>query len=325
MNETREAIANVFIEAGWSANWKTDDPTILTYSQNCGGSWNVGGIAPDGVMRWKNTGIAPDGPETPDDPVEAARVLVASVVSPPVTKLGIDWPPHIPEEAYVQAEQYRQRAEGEAAGDPAEAEPDSIGFGNDAVAEGDDGSAAPGDAGGGGALQPYAGQDGPGDSDREYAFDADYEEVGEELGAELLDSGELDLPALTDEAAILEGADPWGATPPTEHAQDRFIGLDDLDRRRSLRIGDVIRYGNSLMPKWNASDDARLSTLRNFTMGVSEGRWPDNPTQRVELDTLEATLGRINEIKNARDAKVEFLESATREQIESFIVEADWP
>lgn len=136
--------------------------------------------------------------------------------------------------------------------------------------------------------------------------------------------------ALTDDfaGALLEGAD-LGAEVLEENEpeapQDRFYGLDDLDRRRSLRIGDVMRYARSLMPYWTTNEDAALTELRNFAMGVSEGRWPNDPARQGELDLLEATLGQMSAIVKARDERVEFLEGASRAEIETFDPEADWP
>lgn len=105
----------------------------------------------------------------------------------------------------------------------------------------------------------------------------------------------------------------------------RFYGLDDLDRRRSLRIGDVIRHAKTLMPFWTTNEHAEMVELRNFVMGVSEKRWDDDPVRRERLEELEATRRRINQIEDARDAKVEFLEGASRAEVEAFDVEADWP
>lgn len=75
-------------------------------------------------------------------------------------------------------------------------------------------------------------------------FDADFTE-GEDLGSELLDAHDT----------ILEGGDPWSTPelpapepidfapdeiePEPENDQARFYGLDDLDRVKRLRIGDV--------------------------------------------------------------------------------------
>lgn len=82
-----------------------------------------------------------------------------------------------------------------------------------------------------------------GDEPGEYT-DADFTE-GEDLGSELLDAHDT----------ILEGGDPWSTPelpapepidfapdeiePEPENDQARFYGLDDLDRVKRLRIGDV--------------------------------------------------------------------------------------
>ena len=210
------------------------------------------------------------------------------------------------------------------ASEPAEEVADSVSLGGNPVAEEAAeslGSADAGPAGGGGSLQPYDGQDGPGDSERDYAFDADFEEAGEpddELGAELLDDYVRD-PSLL--------AEPEAEAPATDEPQGgaQFIFGDNLDQMRTAAIGLVMRHARTLMPFWTTDSDVALIELRNFTMGVSEGRWPDDAGRREELDGLEATLSRIGAITQARDAKVEFLESASREEIEAFDYADGWP
>lgn len=156
-------------------------------------------------------------------------------------------------------------------------------------------------------------------------MDADFTEP-QDLGAELLDEYEAELPAL-EGADVLpaEDSDYFVPREKAEPPQDRIYGLDDLDRVRAVAIHRVRLYANGLMPPWYPDDDARLATLRNFAMGVSEKRWDDEPAKQLELNALETTVRRINEIKNARDAKAEFLENATREEVGAFVVEADWP
>jgi hypothetical protein len=280
----------------------------------------VGGLAPDGLTQYvKNWAQIKAGDplysaDTPDEPHEAAQWLVDRY-APVAAKESS------PEEpiTYVLAP---VSEEGESLGDERETEngdyPEGVsGEIRDTVFREESGprSDAPDDgrnvAVGNGSELPEA------------AFDADF--TIEDLGAE-------------DELAEVEGADTFAELPapdpedfaPEELAdeqapQDRFIGLDDLDRRRSLRIGDTIRHANTLMPAWSDVDQARLGTLRNFAMGVSEGRWNDDPAQKVELDALETTLRRINEIKEARDQKVVFLERADRAGVEGFVVEEGWP
>ncbi|MEQ1491717.1 MAG: hypothetical protein ABL932_14335, partial [Terricaulis sp.] len=98
------------------------------------------------------------------------------------------------------------------------------------------------------------------------AVDADFTE-GEDLGSELLDAHDT----------ILEGGDPWSTpelpapdpidfapdeiAPEPENDQARFYGLDDLDRVRSLRIGDV------------ATEALRLTTMIEQIVSEQEGEF----------------------------------------------------
>lgn len=116
------------------------------------------------------------------------------------------------------------------------------------------------------------------------------------------------------------------ASEATEEAPgSQFIFGDNLDQMRTAAIGLVMRHARTLMPFWTTDSDTALIELRNFAMGVAEGRWADDAGRKEELQTLEATLSRITAITSARDAKVEFLESASREEIEAFDHEAGWP
>lgn len=130
-----------------------------------------------------------------------------------------------------------------------------------------------------------------------------------------------------DEAYIRSVADASEASPEPEPdaGGSQFIFGDNLDQMRTAAIGLVMRHARAIMPTWSIEDDTALVELRNFTMGVSEGRWPDDAGRRADLDALEATLARLNAIARARDEKVEFLESAGREDIAAFDATAGWP
>lgn len=107
--------------------------------------------------------------------------------------------------------------------------------------------------------------------------------------------------------------------------QDRFYGLDDLDRRKTVAIGLVMRHAKALMPFWSTNEDAALAELRNFAMGVAEQRWADDAGRQAELGELEAARRRIGQIERVRDAKIEQIEASDREAFEAFDPEAGWP
>ena len=217
----------------------------------------------------------------------------------------------------------------------AEASPSPVDIGADAAPEVGDGGAEDGAGDRGGDLLAASGPEGAGDSDEDI-LDAEYADIAANAGDLLaledqsepvaLEGGDID--PLLIEAIAAEEAEAAPAEPdPAPNFSDgmRFYGLDDLDRRRSLRIGDVSRYAITLKAPWGPQEDARLVELRNFAMGVAEDRWPDDEELRAELTALESMLGRNNAIDQALQAKVTFLNGASREEVEAFVVEDGWP
>ena len=104
-----------------------------------------------------------------------------------------------------------------------------------------------------------------------------------------------------------------------------FIFGDNLDQKRTAAIGLVVQIALQKMPAITPADDARLAELRNFTLGVSEGRWANDPGKQAELEGLELIASLARQVEATRDAKVAFLVAANREQIEAFDPESDWP
>lgn len=51
-------------------------PHAFGYAKQDGDHWIIGGLY-EGAPYWKHTGLRPDGPDTPDDPIAAARWLDA--------------------------------------------------------------------------------------------------------------------------------------------------------------------------------------------------------------------------------------------------------
>lgn len=330
--DPREEVAQIFTSAGWTAGKGEGWDGQFIYRNTS----IVGGIAPNGASVVKNVERIPPGhpqhsEDTPDTLVEAAQWLVARYANPLTTEATLD--PAALQSEEVETPQHE--SDGETGEEQSDEDAAALGAGGDEL--GADGDVHLRHPAGMGELDEGSaeGVDAPGDANADSQraepdlIDADFEAI-DQLGSE------DDL--LTDEQLILEGGDPWAApelpAPPvqdfapdelTEPGAGAFIFGDNLDQLRTAAIGRVIRHANTLMPPWSPDDHARLVTLRNFAMGVSEGRWDDDAAQSTELNALETALRRINEIKAARDAKVEFLEAATRPQIEGFTIEADWP
>lgn len=288
----------------------------------------VGGIAPGGDLYVKSLdAVLPGDPrygyDTPDEYHEAAAWLIEHVRNPAIQALET---PHATNDlgaGYAGAGMdFAYRADDPIGGGG------SAGFGPDDVVGGGAGSRLPESEGSGSGPRYDAGEDAlceGGDPGAGYgeAIDADFSEFGDEP-AGLEGADELGGEML--EFAPSPGQAPRSTRKPEPfQGQDRFIGLDDLDRRRLLRIGETIRYAKTLLPPWSGGDHNRLVELRNFVMGVSEGRWPDRPAFREELVELEATRGAVSAIEAARDAKVAFLEAASREEVDGYAIEADWP
>ena len=296
-NDTERAIAAVFIEAGWAPHFG-----LRGYCKPAGKGWLVGG-APDPskplVTHMKVTEKDADSPDTPDDPVEAARWLVARFPVAPAAE---------PEQTPAHEAHSETGAEAAAtAADGVGGYDELVGMDDSSVSVGDDLSvrlpAGLGDMDAGGAEGLDEVSDGDADEFRSEASvaDADFSEPLPELGQELAEEH------------------------PEEYAASVAIFGDNLDQKRTAAIGLVMRHARSLMPFWTSDSDIALIELRNYAMGAAEGRWAQDEHRARELQEMEATLSRMNAIAAARDAKVEFLESATREEVEAFDPEANWP
>lgn len=227
------------------------------------------------------------GPDTPDEAHEAAAWLVAKFPA------RVQTPGH-EGDGETGEEGPDQSGEDELSGDLLTSVPE----GGAGVADGADAGGE-----GGGWLV------GAGVAGEEWADEAG----GAGSGGSEPDSLALDLGA----EVLEEHAD--------EFAGSQFIFGDNLDQRRTAAIGLVMQAALARMPAWTDTDTARLSELRNFAMGVSEGRWNDDAAARDELEALESRLRLRSRIVAHRDALVEFLNAASREEVEGFDPDTGWP
>lgn len=262
----------------------------------------VGGIPPDGVgAHIKTVSQIPPGhplysPDTPDEPHEAAQWLVdrfnaERAANALHTEVVLPPPRIVLDEPEELAEDSGDDAHGKAS-EPVAAAADSADVGGaDDRFEGDDR---------GQTAEYHRGRDEELDAAVVSSpIDADFSEPAPELGQELAEEH------------------------PEEFGGAAFIFGDNLDQRRTAAIGMVMQAALRRLPA--PIDYAQLSELRNFTMGVSEGRFADSPAKRDELDALETTERTRRRIEQARDDKVAGLMSASREEIEAFDPEAGWP
>lgn len=289
--DPREEVAQIFTSAGWTAGVKDGWDGQFIF----GSSIVVGGTDPWGVPR-VTTQPSMSRPE-------AAAWLVQHAIeqapNPLTTEATLD-------PIALQTE------EGESLGDESNGETGEASDGGSGVF-----------AGSGDAVSDSSELDGSESVDAsgsEYAalqvesdpIDADF--TIEDLGG-------------PDEQLALGGADPEDFAPdefaPQEDQSGAFIFGDNLHQLRTAAIGLVVQSALTRLPA--AMDYAKLSELRNFAMGVSENRWPDDPAKRDELDALEAIERRRRAIETERDAKVAWIVEASREDLEAFDPEANWP
>ena len=277
-----------------AAGWKPHD------------GWNVYtrgtlvmGFSPDGMhFDVKNWAADVHGPDYPDDPVGAAQWLVSLRAVKFTTEATLDPVAFQSEEV----ENLQDESNGETGEETQAAEREGPGSTSELLDAGCDGAAFS-------ELEP---------------IDADF--TIEDLGGP---DETLELPAPDPEDFAPED---FAHDPEPEAPQDRFIGLDDLDRVRSLRIGDV------------ATEALRLTTMIEQAVSEQEGEFSNIQAYVVsnldkhtgaftpQDDASRATYGRFLELSSARSkiAKIDarrkdataFLIAAGRDEVVSFDVQA---
>lgn len=125
---------------------------------------------------------------------------------------------------------------------------------------------------------------------------------------------------------------PAASSEPAEPPQNRFYGLDDLDRRRALRIGDVAviaaerillveEEAGETEGEWLRVQGHVVSHLDKFTGAYTH---PDTATydRFIVLSNARARIGSIDE---HRKQVTTALLSASREEVEAFDPQDGWP
>lgn len=317
-----------------AASWKPHDRWGVYTSGTL-----VMGFSPDGNhFDVKDWGLPVHGPDYPDDPVEAAQWLVN--LRKPANPLASDAtlePPAMSDAERRAIEEFENYAnegthvpESQEGDDTGEASSHPVGGGDEAVAEGDDGGAEDGPASGGREVLAHDGQAWPSDSGLEP--DEDYEAEFEEVAVEGLTEGadllELEAPSLGEE--ILDEGQVEAELPP----QDRFIGLDDLDRVRRLRIGDVAAAAAVRIAAIEAATNERVGEFAAIQGYVTThldkhtGAFTGNDTVAWDrFIVLSDARAAISAIDDHRKRATAFLlaETTTRDDVVHFDPEACWP
>lgn len=284
MQEPQEAYpeaAYILASAGWKPHdtWKVYTRATL-----------VMGFQPDGQgFHVKNWGLDVHGPDTPDDPVEAAQWLVERFKPEPnplQTEATLD--PVVAELPEPEDTPQHEASAGEG-GDQAGSEAPELVSGD--VLEG---SPEPN-------VQPEGAE-----------IDADFEAI-DNLGHE---AEQLEVP-VEDFAP-----DEFGEA---EEQPGLAIFGDSLHQRRTSAIGLIWQHAALIMPPWSQDEHDILVEERNFAMGVAENRWPADPARTSLLNQMEAELRRIHEIERARDEKIRFVNNASHEELDAFDPAQDWP
>lgn len=265
--------------------------------------------------------------DPPDDPIAAAHRIVAAkrakmaalgLLDPSAAQALFDAPAE-------QEESAGDEAHGETGGEGTAGDAGSENVVRGILAAGDDEAAPVGE-------DDFADGDGSYDTQAE-PLDADFTEFGDfperDPEPRALDADLTPLRGIAwDENTV---ADELGAEILDEGQapQDRFYGLDDLDRRRSLRIGDVVRVSRAKQEAiWAASgttEDAYQDLVSAVMRDTINGVYTGPATQFDQFTALQAWANQAHAVARAERGFVAFLTDATREQVEAFDPEADWP
>ena len=221
--------------------------------------------------------------------------------------------------------------ESQAADEAPEEVAGAVDSGNESATEGDDGGAENGAAGGGLALYNDDGSPRAGDSDRDYAYDADFEEIGE---PEVASGEHPEFPGIEP---------PFGA--PIEH--DRafeqpsggvvYFG-DDIHVARLAKLGrlaEIARERKALLQDgWTVSE---FASLQNLIVRIERQEAPDDPEGRARFLAISERSRGMNTIDAYQNQREDELEQyaellkgedtreAGRAAITAFNPEEGWP
>ena len=288
-DDTEAAVAAVFIEAGWAPHFGIDG-----YARRSGGGWLVGG-APDPAQPMRShlkiTAKVPDGPDTPDDPVEAARVLVR-LHGRGVVEVSVA-PESEADNSFAYEAVDTQTSEAPAAKDARSVVEASREYDDEAIT--------------------------PAHSIR--AVD---------LGADILDA-EYDEAALGLPAPELEDFAPDPIKHPEPPGAGAFIFGDSLDHDRLIRQGQIQNHADMLADAVRAQtgfNDNEFHAVQSHVVtnlnqaGAYTG---GDEALYARFVALSETRARLSYIDAHRKTQIDFIRQANHQQVSEFDPTEGWP
>lgn len=275
----------------------------------------------------KNWGMDVHGPDTPDDPVEAAQWLVARYPANPLsTEATLETPAvNLGEESVARETEDEQISTIESQ------EPEY-----DAPHDVSDAAAAVESAGGGNEGQGDLAHepDGPlgtdGDRRASDPFDADFEAFGDPADDSLGLGDETDYA----DPFLLE-AEPQAEAPVDDHDSENsaptYVFGDNLANDRLIRQGQISEKAEQLISAIELAvdeGDSEFSDLQAYVVsnldasGIFVGL--DHGKYNRFVDLSEARR-RKEVIARVRSEKIAYIRTAERAEVAAFDPEADWP
>ena len=304
MTDTATEIAAVFIAAGWAPHFGIDG-----YARQSGGGWLVGG-APDPAKplrsHLKITAKVPDGPDTPDDPVEAARVLVR-LHGRGVVEVSV-----APESEADNSFSHETATEPSAQTQPPADTSDAL----DAYVDAQELPVPLLEADGGEASEASAG--------------TDLSAPTSDLGADILD-------AEYDEAALgLPAPEPQDFAPdeikhPEPPGAGAFIFGDSLDHDRLIRQGQIQNHADMLadavraLTGFNDNEFHAVQSHVVTNLNQAGGYTGGDESLYARFVALSETRARLSYIDAHRKTQIDFIRQANHQQVSEFDPTEGWP
>jgi len=122
---------------------------------------------------------------------------------------------------------------------------------------------------------------------------------------------------------------PAASSEPAEAPQNRFYGLDDLDRRRNLRIGDVVQISmerqDDIWADSGTTEEAYEALVSQVMRETVQGVYRGSAEVFDQFTQVQTYANAARAVAATEQRMVRFLRNATREDVEAFDPQEGWP